>query len=97
MENLPLIGHKQTTQWKIFTIFKISAHLDKAIIKPSCWEVSHQKFFLLGDYHLTDRCAKKVGFPKYGHIIYVCVCCTIQYHYYGVVLCIEATVGKTNF
>ena len=50
------------------------AHLDKATIKLSCCEVSHQKF--LGDMDQTDRCAQKVGFPRSGHIFH----CVIQYH-----------------
>jgi len=74
LENLPF-EHKQTfakTQLKIFTIFFknkiLFAHLDKAIIKTSCCEISHQKLFYLrdmDDYNQTDQCAKKVRSIKY--------------------------------
>ena len=45
--------------------------MDKATITPPCYEVSHQKLFCLGDmddYHQTNQCAKKGGFPKYGQM-----------------------------
>ena len=71
LENLPF-GHKQTfekTQSKIFTIFLnkvIFPDLDKATIKRSCCEISHQKLPLTRRYgwlYQTNQCAQKVGFP----------------------------------
>ena len=77
LENLPF-GHKQyfeKTQLKIYTMFcklNFFAHLDKATIKPTCCEVSHQKLLFPRRYgwlHQSHQCARKVGFPISGHIL----------------------------
>ena len=76
LENLPF-GCKQTfekTRLKIFTMFltwSFFAHLDKATIKHSCCEVSHQKLLFPRRYrwlYQINRCAQKVGFPRSSHI-----------------------------
>ena len=48
-----------------------SPDLDKATIKPSCYEISYQKLIFprrYGGLNQTDQCAQKVGFPRSGHI-----------------------------
>jgi len=56
--------------WKFFTMFlkfKFFAHLDKATITLSCFEVSHQKLFIPRKYgwlHQINWCAQKVDFPR---------------------------------
>ena len=68
----PDLGKPEKTQLKIFTMFlklRFFAHLDKETIKPSCYEISHQKFDFPRRYgwlHQINQCAQKVGFPKSG-------------------------------
>jgi len=47
-----------------------STNLDKATIKPSCYEISFQKLLFprrYGQLYQTNQCAQKVGFPRSGH------------------------------
>ena len=73
-----LFGHKKTfakAQLKILTIFLKSkiffAHLEKVTIAVKFHTKSFFSLRDMNDYHQTNHCAKKVGFPKYGHIILV--------------------------
>ena len=93
LENLPF-GHKKLLRklnWKsfkiIFLLIKIKQLLNLLAVK------FHTKsLFFLGDmdeYHKTNQCAKKVGFPKYGHI-FVLPCM----HY--IILCTYIPEGLCN-